>query len=75
MELRDQWQRLVTPVLTPVAGDLAGTLQAVRAVGTPPSAGRFLYIDAGQVEAGSTATPYIHTDSAAASRAGSRWVA
>ena len=65
--LRDQWQRVVVGPFAPVAGDLAGSV-IVRAT-VAFNSGEFAYIDDAQVEPGTIATPYIHTDGAVASRA------
>ena len=51
MAIRDIWQRLVFPVLTP-AGDVAGQFQAIRQIGTPPTAGRYVYIDDARADRG-----------------------
>lgn len=67
MALRDQWQRLELPNVTPAGGDLVGNpLNFVAA--TNPSAGKFIYVDGGQVEAQVYPTPYVHTDGGTASR-------
>ena len=73
MSLRDQWQRVVAGPFTPAAGDLVGSI-IVRAT-VAFNSGEFVYVDDAQVEAGSTATPYIHTDGAVASRPRLKWVA
>lgn len=72
--VRDAWQRLELAAFVPAAGDLDGAININAAAG-PPTAGKFLYIDDAQVELGSIATPYIHTDGATASRTGLKWVA
>ena len=56
---RDQWQR-VEITFTPDGGDLTGSIVA-RAVG-PPTAGRFVYIDAVQCEALSYSTTFCDGD-------------
>lgn len=55
LTLRDQWQRISTTG-TPDAGDLSGQI-VVTTSGTP-TAGRYIYLDAVQVEAKGYATPY-----------------
>ena len=70
MALRDQWQRVVVPNVTIVAGDLVGAV-IVSESGTP-TAGRFIYVDGCQTEALAVATPYIETDGATAARSAAR---
>ncbi len=55
--LVDQWQRLDL-TMNPDAGDLSGNL-VINTAGSDPTAGKFVYIDAVQVELGSTANPYV----------------
>ena len=64
MSKRDQWQRLEVPFT--VSADLTGLVGYMRAE-TAPTSGRFIYIDAFQVELGPP-TPYISTDGGTASR-------
>jgi hypothetical protein len=72
MGLLDQWQR-VTHTRLIAAGDLAGNL-ILQQFTSPPTAGRFFYIDGAQVEIGQVATPYIETNGAEDSRPRTRWV-
>jgi hypothetical protein len=66
---RDQWQRLtVTDAIT--AGTLTGAARLRNPGGA--SAGVFFYADGVQLESGSVATPYVHTDGATATRAAGR---
>ena len=74
MLLRDQWQQMRIPNVTPAAGDLLGSFQ-LRTTGAGPTAGRFVYIDGAQVEANAFVTPYIETDGGTASRNPLKWVA
>jgi hypothetical protein len=54
--------------VTPVGGDDAGDIRLTR-TGTAPTGGNeTVYVDDVQVELGAVATPYIHTDGAAATR-------
>lgn len=63
MSLRDQWQRVEVPNVTPAGGDLAGNVQVIN-TGTAPTAGRFIYIDGCQTEAGRISTPFTLTSRA-----------
>ncbi|TET82456.1 MAG: hypothetical protein E3J37_07250 [Anaerolineales bacterium] len=56
MDVRDEWQ-FIPAHLTPVGGDLVGAIYVERSVSNP-SAGRFIYIDAVQVEARNQPTCY-----------------
>ena len=70
MALTDQWQRISFDV-TPVGGDLAGTMR-LDITGGAPTAGRFVYVDGIQVELQPIATPYVETDGGTASRTAAR---
>lgn len=66
MNIRDAWQRLA--VSFTVSADLAGLVGYMRADGvSAPTSGKFIYIDAFQVERGGP-TPYIPTDGGTATR-------
>lgn len=69
MSLRDQWQRVVIPNVTPNGADLIGSIR-VYEFGSAPDNGEFIYIDGLQVEVGAFPSPYIHTDGGTASRTG-----
>jgi hypothetical protein len=69
----DRWVRILLGPFTPAAGDLVGTFR-VDISGTP-TAGRFIYVDAGQAEAGTVQTPYIPTSTTTVVREPSKWVA
>lgn len=58
MSLRDQWQRMTTGPITPVAGDLSGNALNATASGAAPAAGDFIYVTAGLVEQKDYATSY-----------------
>ena len=62
MTIRDNWQR-VTCKITPVGGDLVGSLIIYEA-GAAPTAGEFIYIDGVQIETGTAATTYLDGDNA-----------
>lgn len=69
--LKDQWQRVVSTVLTG-ASDTTGQFCYVREGGAAPTSGRGFYVDGMQYETGSVATPYIETDGGTASRSAAR---
>lgn len=56
MALTDQWQSLVVSNYTPDAGDLDGRINIYYS--SAPTVGRFVYIDAVQIEAKAYPTPY-----------------
>jgi len=60
MTIRDKWQRVHCHI-TPVAGDLAGTL-TLHETGAAATAARFIYIDGVQIETGASATTFIDGD-------------
>lgn len=55
MDITNEWQRVDT-LVTPVGGDVNGYFQ-LRETGTP-TAGKFVYVDAVQIEEVAYATPY-----------------
>lgn len=68
MTITDRWQRVQCSI-TPVGGDLAGTLVLLGS-GTAPTAGRTFQVDGVQIQLGSTPTPYIETDGGTATATG-----
>jgi hypothetical protein len=61
MTSRDQWQRVTLENYVIAPGDLTGTVQIVE-FGAAPTAGRFIYIDAVQVEQQTSVTTYCDGD-------------